>query len=610
MQERKTPAGALRILLVGFKDAVAEHTIAELLARGVHARVVVDPTEAIWVARSGAAEVVCLQLPLAGADPAGLCATLKEGPAPPAVLLVDLYGEAASILNALPEELRPDGVIDAPLDAARLRVALGPMLGSSLAGVESRSAAGPAVAELLIELKDRRETGVLEVRAEGVRTDVHVHRGDPVLAEGGTIRETLGRLLLRRGALRDEDYVRVIQRMTESLVEHEPLRMGEALVELGLLSPVEVYQALVTQVQDKVVACFQWEHTDLEFRPVEEMAPQMTAFRCAPAEALVLRGVRSHYDLARVDQILELERSRYPALKEDVASLAERWHLSRAEQRFLRGATGERTLDDLLQHLDLDALHASQVLAALLIGRAFVLHEKPLSPATRLRAHTPLGSAAQAPRTETPPARTAAPAQPAASRAAIPVPPTKPVISTPPASAPAAASAGHEAARPAPGIGAADALRQLRNKLERGKKPNAAVRSQKQADLTAEQSFQRGRQLLRQGMPAAALKELERALALRGDELEYQLYEAWAQSLAAGDGTLRTLARARVRQIALRLTRQSKGHPKAHTILGQLLLEEGETEAAEKHFRTAVQSDPTELDATRGLRLVAMRKGS
>ncbi len=604
MQDREIPADALRILLVGFKDAVAEHTIAELLARGVHARVVVDPMEAIWVARSGAAEVVCLQLPLAGADPAGLCATLKEGPAPPAVLLVDLRREAASIVNSLPEELRPDGVIDAPLDAARLLVALGPMLGSSLAGVDSRSAAGPAVAELLIELKDRRETGVLEVRAEGVRTDVHVHQGDPVLAEGGTIRETLGRLLLRRGALRDEDYVRVIQRMTESLVEHEPLRMGEALVELGLLSPVEVYQALVTQVQDKVVACFQWEHTDLEFRPVEEMSPQMTAFRCAPAEELVLRGVRSHYDLARVDQILELERSRYPALKEDVASLAERWHLSRAEQRFLRGATGERTLDDLLQNLDLDALHASQVLAALLIGRAFVLHEKPVSSATRLRGQTPLGSATQPPRT----ARTAAPAQGGASRATTPAPPPKSVVSAAPASAPATASAGHEATRPAPGIGAADALRQLRNKLERSQKPNAAVRSQKQADLTAEQSFQRGRQLLRQGMPAGALKELERALALRGDELEYQLYEAWAQSLAASDGTHRTLARARVRQIALRLTRQSKGHPKAHTILGQLLIEEGETEAAEKHFRTAVQSDPTELDAARGLRLLAMRK--
>ncbi|HET6304090.1 MAG TPA: DUF4388 domain-containing protein, partial [Myxococcota bacterium] len=65
-----------------------------------------------------------------------------------------------------------------------------------------------AFPELLVGLHAAGETGVLEVRAAGIRTDVTLRRGSPVFAEGGQLRQTLGRLLLRRGEISEQDYVR------------------------------------------------------------------------------------------------------------------------------------------------------------------------------------------------------------------------------------------------------------------------------------------------------------------------------------------------------------------------------------------------------------------
>jgi len=527
-----------------------------------------DAVEAMTWVRAGHADLVCLQVPVPNIDLVSLCAVLKEGPAPPGVFLVDASGQADSIIESLPEEIRPDALLKPPLDAARLLVAMREMLGGSApaAAAAAFGCAGLSLAELLVELKQRRETGVIEVRGDNIRTDIFLQAGDPVLVEGGTIRETLGRLLVRHGALQEEDYVRVIQRMTESLVEHEPLRMGEALVELGLLTPVEVYEALVAQVQEKVVACFRFDQADLSFRPRAVLPEQGGAFPCAPVEVLILRGVKAHFDGRRIEGRLAPFEPRYPRVREEISTLAERFQLDPQEQRFLRGITGDRTLGALRQAGTLDGLHAGQLLTALMIARALEFQDRPIPQALHATAASP------------------------------PRPVQKPEPVRPPAPQPTRG-----------GVRPEEALRRLRSTLARRKSSDAS-RSRKEAELGAEQSFQRGKQLLRQGATAAAAKEFERVLALHPGELEYQLYAAWAASLASSDSTARSSARSRSRELALKLIQQDRNHAKAHAILGQMRLEEGDAGAAEKHFRIAIATDPKEIDAERGLRLAAKRR--
>ncbi len=443
-------------------------------------------------------------------------------------------------------------------------------------GAESTPRAAPrpgatAFPELLVRLQTTGETGVLEVRAAGVRTDVTLRRGSPVFAEGGQLRQTLGRLLLRRGEISEQDYVRVIDRMTEQLIRNETVRMGEVLVELGILSPAEVYEALECQIREKIVDCFQWPELECSFRPLDDAPEDLSPFRVPPVAALVLEGVKTHFDAERLRPLLDGDAARFPALADDWRELARLCGLSPGEQKLVRGISGERTLAELRRESALDPLHADQVLAALLLAGKLERRAERARPATAPR-----------PRPEV-----AAPRQPEPARAA-PAPP----------GAAESAKAAERARRN---------LEALRRGPARAAKP-AAPPDAKQARLEAEQAFRRGERMLEQNLLGAALRELTRAAKLQGEQPEYALALAWAEYLAAKGEEQKGRAKAQARGAAKTLLGQDRGSARAHTILGRFLYEEGELDAAERHFRVATQGAPNDREVQRWLRLIEGRR--
>jgi hypothetical protein len=426
-----------------------------------------------------------------------------------------------------------------------------------------------AFAEILVALHGEGETGVLEVRAAGIRTDITLRRGCPVFAEGGQLRQTLGRLLLRRGEISERDYVRVIDRMTEGLIRNETVRMGEVLVELGILTPAEVYEALERQIREKIVDCFQWPEVDCAFRPLDAVPDDLSPFRVPPVAALVLEGVKTHFDAERLRSLLDADAARFPVLVDDWREVTRRFGLTPGEQKFVRGFSGERTLAELRCGSALDPVHASQVLATLLVTRQVELRAERRGPAA------PEAAAPEAP-------------QPAPRRAE----------SGGTAGAAESARAAERARR---------SLEALRRDPGRGARP-APPPEPKQARLQAEQAYRRGQRMLEQNLLGAALRELARAVELQGEQAEYRLALAWAEFLVAKGEEQRALAKTRARSAAKTLVAQERGSAKAHTILGRFLYEEGELDAAERHFHVAIQGAPNDREVQRWLRLIGGRR--
>ncbi len=100
-----------------------------------------------------------------------------------------------------------------------------------------------------------RASGILEVRREGVTTLLYLDEGEPVFAESSALAETLGRVLLLEGKLTEAQYAEVVRRMTESIVDAEPMRFGEVAVALGFVHPITIQQALSSQVRRRLLAC-------------------------------------------------------------------------------------------------------------------------------------------------------------------------------------------------------------------------------------------------------------------------------------------------------------------------------------------------------------------
>ncbi|RME43211.1 MAG: hypothetical protein D6795_19765, partial [Deltaproteobacteria bacterium] len=95
-------------------------------------------------------------------------------------------------------------------------------------------------------------------------------RGKPVQVESNYVQElTLGRLLVDEGKITLTELMK-----SRELMHEKKMQQGAALIELGLLTPRELYQALQLQARRKILEIFEWptfEHR-FEARQIEQGA--------------------------------------------------------------------------------------------------------------------------------------------------------------------------------------------------------------------------------------------------------------------------------------------------------------------------------------------------
>ncbi len=567
----------LQILIVEPDEDLAADLAGRLRAFGARVARVVHGRSALAHLRQHATDVVVLAAPLPDADWAGLATWIQRQPAAPVLIVLGPDGGGAE--DSLPSArgLGPDTVLDRrakPEDVCRALVAGWSLRANTLA--KDAIACLPSV---LVGLRDREESGVLEIRADGVCTRIFFQQGAPVFAEGGSLRETLGRMLLQRGALTEAEYLRVIERMTERLMESETTRMGEVLVDLGLLTPAQVFSALSEQVREKILGCFHWEHFEHAFETVDSLPDDLSAFPSLSLDALLLAGLRAHYGPDRLEPILAPFADHHPVLTEDPARLTARFQLAPAEQRLLKLCDREHTVAEIRAQAPVDSVQAAQVLAALIFAHGIAWCDEPGARPVRI-------AAAPSPRAEV--ARSRPPPASGAARA--------------PRSA-LARSSPHR-------VGIPRSLAKLRDTLARSGREVPVPIDPKSASLEAERAFRKGLQCLEHSSAAGALRAFGRACALRGDEPEYSMYEAWAALLAAPDDEARAVARVKAAACARRMLQRDRDSPRAHGILGQIQLATGDVDGAEGHFRAVLRTVPGDRDALRGIRMIERRRAA
>jgi Domain of unknown function (DUF4388) len=292
-------------------------------------------------------DIVLLSHPLVDADVIASCAALRQVPGAPPVILLDSLDPNA---QTFPTSIRPARLLRKPVDAVKIGALIREVVEADEAWGTAPMVAPTApfaLASTLLQLAAGRETGVLDVSTDEVRTRIFFQLGAPVSAEGGSLRETLGRMLLRRGTLDEADYVRVIERMTEKVMANEHQRMGEVLVQLGLLSGEEVRRALEVQLFEKVTACFQWPSARWTFSELDTLPEEIEPFHLPPSERLVLAGLREHLAPTALEAWLAPHASMRPRLTRPVAALRELLALDRLSLRLLERLDGSRTLAEV-----------------------------------------------------------------------------------------------------------------------------------------------------------------------------------------------------------------------------------------------------------------------
>jgi hypothetical protein len=128
---------------------------------------------------------------------------------------------------------------------------------------------------------------VIEAEREGIVKSVHIREGRVIHAASSDLNDSLGTFLRRSGKLSDEVYAETMRLRGES-----DRRYGELLVEQGVLSPAQVYQAIRQHVEAIVWSLFYWQDGAVIFK-IGDFAPPNSRIRIElPMRQVILQGIK------------------------------------------------------------------------------------------------------------------------------------------------------------------------------------------------------------------------------------------------------------------------------------------------------------------------------
>jgi hypothetical protein len=155
-----------------------------------------------------------------------------------------------------------------------------------------------ALPELLRELQGAAATGILTLTTGGLRKALYLKGGRVVFAMSTVASDRLGEVLEREGRITAAQKAESVRDLTQGR------RQGRALVEAGVLTPDELWQAVQMQVREIVFSVFQWDEGSFHFE--ESVLPERERITVdLDVSTLIIEGLR------RVDPTAAI-RARYP----------------------------------------------------------------------------------------------------------------------------------------------------------------------------------------------------------------------------------------------------------------------------------------------------------
>ncbi|MDP9036069.1 MAG: serine/threonine protein kinase [Myxococcota bacterium] len=224
----------------------------------------------------------------------------------------------------------------------------------------------------LFQIAVRRETGALVLR-NGIRQKrIFFVEGAPQYVTSTDKKELLGEFLIDRGQV-----LRMEVEMALAMLPRFGGRIGDALVGIGVLRPIELFRAIHDQTQERLLETFRWKAGELAFargiRAQEETFPLGV-----DTYELIGRGIRQGYKFEELEQMLA------PVHEEVIEPVAvplvrlERFCLPERESAAVEAITGKTTLSRLIAELAADdSADPEEVLRGVFVGLACELLRSP-----------------------------------------------------------------------------------------------------------------------------------------------------------------------------------------------------------------------------------------
>jgi hypothetical protein len=228
--------------------------------------------------------------------------------------------------------------------------------------------ASVSLPDILEFLRISRKTGILVFKNGNIKKGLHVKDGNIVFANSNLPDERLGDMLLQQGRISREDYERSVSMLGSKK------RQGKILVEIGAITPKELWQGVQDQVRQIVFSLYNWERGKFLFSQ-RELPGKENITADVNIWDLIIEGIRR---MKEPQAILSRFTSRDVVLARIDFGIKDKTKLEPFEKHVLDLIDGERTIQEICRDSEIGEIETLKVIYLLLsIGYIKVKGKKP-----------------------------------------------------------------------------------------------------------------------------------------------------------------------------------------------------------------------------------------
>ena len=218
------------------------------------------------------------------------------------------------------------------------------------------------IADVLSFVSMIRASGKLFLRQARLERTLHWKEGEIVFATSNSNDQSLGQFLLRNGKITQEQYEESARRVGPNI------RHGKALVQMGAISPNDLWWGLKNQAMEIIYSLFTWNEGSFSFvEAAEEVLNERIALSINTSGA-IMEGIRRLDESVRIREkitSLDMVFSKIAGAEPDFQEL----EMSEDEIAVYNNIDGRLMVRDLIAKSELTDFEVTRILFQLLMGR-------------------------------------------------------------------------------------------------------------------------------------------------------------------------------------------------------------------------------------------------
>ena len=207
-----------------------------------------------------------------------------------------------------------------------------------------------------------RESGKLVVRRDELERTILWKEGEIVFASSSSAEHSLGQFLLRNGKITAQQYEESRRKVTPQL------RHGKILVQMGAISPKDLWWGVKNQVLEIIYSLFGWKDGEFAFYDsVDELAQERIVIQIN-TPSVIMEGIRRLDETARIREKvpnLDVVFAKVPGAAPDF----QRLDMSGSEIAIYNNIDGKQNVRELTGRSELTEFEVTRILFQLLSAR-------------------------------------------------------------------------------------------------------------------------------------------------------------------------------------------------------------------------------------------------